>query len=161
MILSYIYHVYIFFPPYITQNPPKVFVYFEKKAAAFDGCLCLLRKRDIDIDIYYIYIYSIVNPIYKYISSQLFFWHSFLLIFAFFSSFCLHFSASQLLAVIYNVEWGDFADVNWNWMAPKKIDFPMEKKSLVFLSMASRFLCRPFRATTLNSVSSVHNNNQG
>jgi hypothetical protein len=43
--------MYIFFPPYITQNPPKVFLYFEKKAAAFDGCLCQLGKKDIDIDV--------------------------------------------------------------------------------------------------------------
>jgi hypothetical protein len=153
--------IYFLSPPTSHKTHRKSFFILRKKQRLLMA-VYVYCEREILISTYTIFIY-IVNPIYKYISSQLFFWHSFLslLFSAFFSSFCLHFSASQLLAVIYNVEWGDFADVNWNWMAPKKEIFQWKKKSFLFLSMSSRFLCRRFRATTLNSVSSVHNNNQG
>ncbi len=117
------------FPPTSHKTHRKSFFFLRKKQRLLMA-VYVYCEREILISTYTIFIY-IVNPIYKYISSQLFFWHSFLSLSffpPFFSSFCLHFSASELLAVIYNVEWGGFRWRELKLNGAEKKRFSNEKK---------------------------------
>jgi hypothetical protein len=130
----YIPYVYFLSPLHHTKPTESLSLFWEKSSGFWWLSMSTGKERYWYRRILYLYIYSIVNPIYININpANYFFDILFSLSFFRFSSFCLHFSASQLLAVIYKRRMGGF---RWRELklngAEKKRDFPMEKKKFRF-----------------------------